>query len=234
MAAMYADEAVEAVEGVEEQAVRVGPVGPHVITTMESMGIAASDIKKLQEAGIHTIEGLSHAPMKRLTAIKGMTEQKIKKLRDAGARPAHWALAGARAVWLDSPHWVVPHSQGDSAGRLHDRQLHRAAAAQYRVHHHRLRGAGRTAGRCARARARHCFCTFIAAPGRVPTAPTAPPRAAQAALSPAPSPRFTASSALARRRSATCSPSPARRGGETWPTRCAWVPAFFVCFRGRT
>jgi DNA repair protein RAD51 len=59
--------------------------GPHGLQQLESAGVAAADIKKLQENGIHTVEGLAHAPMKQLTAIKGLTEVKIKKLKEAGA-----------------------------------------------------------------------------------------------------------------------------------------------------
>ena len=66
--------------------------GPHVIATLEGHGIPASDIKKLQEAGIHTVEALAHAPVKTLNAIKGLSEVKVTKLKQAGAsrllRPA--------------------------------------------------------------------------------------------------------------------------------------------------
>ena len=39
--------------------------------TQES-GVAASDVKKLEENGIHTVEGLAHASKKQLCAIKGL------------------------------------------------------------------------------------------------------------------------------------------------------------------
>ena len=50
-------------------------------------GVAASDIKKLLEAGIHTVEGLAHASKKSLKDIKGLSEMKVEKLKAAGARP---------------------------------------------------------------------------------------------------------------------------------------------------
>jgi hypothetical protein len=59
--------------------------GPRVIQTLEGHGIPASDIKKLQEAGIHTVEALAHAPVKTLNAIKGLSEVKVAKLKQAGA-----------------------------------------------------------------------------------------------------------------------------------------------------
>ena len=48
-------------------------------------GVAASDIKKLLEAGIHTVEGLAHASKKSLKDIKGLSEMKVDKLKAAGA-----------------------------------------------------------------------------------------------------------------------------------------------------
>ena len=44
-------------------------------------GVAASDIKKLLEAGIHTVEGLAHASKKSLKDIKGLSEMKVEKLK---------------------------------------------------------------------------------------------------------------------------------------------------------
>ena len=59
--------------------------GPHPLQALEGGGVTAGDIKKLQEAGIHTVEGLAHAPMKHLVAIKGLSEAKVKKLKEQGA-----------------------------------------------------------------------------------------------------------------------------------------------------
>lgn len=47
-------------------------------------GVAASDIKKLLEAGIHTVEGLAYASKKHLKDIKGLSEMKVEKLKMAG------------------------------------------------------------------------------------------------------------------------------------------------------
>ena len=64
--------------------------GPHLIQTLEGHGIPASDIKKLHENGVHTVENLAHAPLKQLNAIKGLSEAKVAKLKQVGA----WAQAG--------------------------------------------------------------------------------------------------------------------------------------------
>lgn len=47
---------------------------------LQSQGIAAADIKKLQEAGYNTVEAVAFAPRKDLIAIKGISEQKADKL----------------------------------------------------------------------------------------------------------------------------------------------------------
>ena len=53
-------------------------------------GVAASDIKKLLEAGIHTVEGLAYASKKHLKDIKGLSEMKVEKLKIAGeSQPWH-------------------------------------------------------------------------------------------------------------------------------------------------
>ena len=60
-------------------------------------GVAASDIKKLLEAGIHTVEGLAHASKKSLKDIKGLSEMKVEKLKAAGARPPLPSPSGPRS-----------------------------------------------------------------------------------------------------------------------------------------
>lgn len=54
--------------------------GPLSITKLEVNGITAADIKKLQEAGLHTIEAVAYTPKKALIAIKGISEQKADKI----------------------------------------------------------------------------------------------------------------------------------------------------------
>ena len=44
------------------------------------MGIASGDIKKMSEAGYHTVESVAFAPKKSILAIKGISEQKADKI----------------------------------------------------------------------------------------------------------------------------------------------------------
>ncbi|KAJ4448181.1 recombinase rad51, partial [Periplaneta americana] len=48
-------------------------------TLLQSQGISAADIKKLEEAGYHTVEAVAFAPKKHLMSIKGISEAKADK-----------------------------------------------------------------------------------------------------------------------------------------------------------
>lgn len=53
------------------------------IDRLEGPGIAASDIKKLKEAGMHTIEMVAYATKKELSGIKGISDNKVDKILEA-------------------------------------------------------------------------------------------------------------------------------------------------------
>jgi hypothetical protein len=48
------------------------------------MGLTATDIKKLTEAGYHTVESVAYTPKKALLAIKGISETKADKFLTEG------------------------------------------------------------------------------------------------------------------------------------------------------
>lgn len=54
--------------------------GPLCVTKLEQSGISSGDIKKLQEAGLHTIEAVAYTPKKMLLAIKGISDAKADKI----------------------------------------------------------------------------------------------------------------------------------------------------------
>ncbi|CAK5280511.1 unnamed protein product [Mycena citricolor] len=54
--------------------------GPILVGKLQEAGINANDIKKLMEAGLHTIEAVAFTPRKHLVAIKGISEQKADKI----------------------------------------------------------------------------------------------------------------------------------------------------------
>jgi len=69
----------------EDGAVEECAHGPIPIAALEESGVAAGDVKKLSEAGVHTVEGLARASRKHLTQIKGLSEQKVEKLKQIAA-----------------------------------------------------------------------------------------------------------------------------------------------------
>eukprot|EP00041_Stephanoeca_diplocostata_P012502 m.209446 g.209446 ORF g.209446 m.209446 type:complete len:341 (-) comp18982_c0_seq2:85-1107(-) len=54
--------------------------GPTLIQALEAAGISASDVKKLADAGLHTVEAVAYVPIKKITEIKGISEQKAAKI----------------------------------------------------------------------------------------------------------------------------------------------------------
>ena len=48
------------------------------------MGIAAADIKKLRESSYHVIEAVAHATKRELLLVKGLSEAKVNKIKEAG------------------------------------------------------------------------------------------------------------------------------------------------------
>jgi DNA repair protein RAD51 len=55
-------------------------IGPTPITKLEMAGILASDIKKMQDIGLHTIESVAYSHRKVIMGIKGISEAKAEKI----------------------------------------------------------------------------------------------------------------------------------------------------------
>ena len=49
---------------------------------LENFGVNKPDIQKLKAAGFHTVEAVAHATIRKLTDVKGLSEQKVTKLKD--------------------------------------------------------------------------------------------------------------------------------------------------------
>ena len=64
-----------------------GDVENHMpISRLEQCGISAQDVKKLRDAGFHTVEAVTFVPRKGLIAVKGISEQKAEKVRDGNGK----------------------------------------------------------------------------------------------------------------------------------------------------
>jgi hypothetical protein len=54
--------------------------GPLLVNKLQEAGIHPNDIKKLAEAGLHTVEAVAFTPKKNLLTIKGISDQKADKI----------------------------------------------------------------------------------------------------------------------------------------------------------
>ncbi|KAI8105737.1 hypothetical protein M9434_000319 [Picochlorum sp. BPE23] len=61
-------------------------ISAYAVDCLQEMGIAAADIKKLREGGFHTVEAVSFASKRELTEIKGVSEAKVGKIKEAAAK----------------------------------------------------------------------------------------------------------------------------------------------------
>ncbi len=77
----HAEKEVAVVEQAEEEEMELD--GPTPIKALEEKGINAGDIKKLEEAGFHTVESVAFTPKKALVLVKGLSEAKVEKLIEA-------------------------------------------------------------------------------------------------------------------------------------------------------
>lgn len=71
---------------VEESAGAAERNGPMDITSLEQSGVSAADVKKLQAAGLYTVEAVAYSTKKSLLAIKGISEAKADKILAAAAQ----------------------------------------------------------------------------------------------------------------------------------------------------
>ena len=56
---------------------------------LQSHGINVADVKKLKSAGICTLLGLQMTTRKKLCAIKGLSEAKVDKIKEASLKMTH-------------------------------------------------------------------------------------------------------------------------------------------------
>jgi len=76
-----AEKEVEVEQEEEEQAIELD--APTPIKALEEKGINAGDIKKMEEAGFHTVEAVAFTPKKHLIIVKGLSEAKVDKIIEA-------------------------------------------------------------------------------------------------------------------------------------------------------
>lgn len=75
-------------------------LGPKPVNVLEEHGIGAVDVKKLQEAGFHTVEAVAYTPKKQLLLIKGISEAKADKILAEAAKLVPMGFTTASAFNL--------------------------------------------------------------------------------------------------------------------------------------
>ena len=76
------------------------------VDTLQSFGVNAADLKKLKAVGICTVKGLKMVTKKKLSAIKGLSDAKVDKIKEALMKSSgdgsvfSTALEVAAVVWL--------------------------------------------------------------------------------------------------------------------------------------
>lgn len=56
--------------------------GPLLIERLEECGVSATDVKKLRDAGYHTVESVAYATLRGLCDVKGLSEMKATKIQN--------------------------------------------------------------------------------------------------------------------------------------------------------
>jgi len=83
----------EVYEQEEEQ-----PLPFNLVERLEGPGIAPGDIKKLKDAGFHTIELVAYATTKELANIKGISDNKVEKIHEAAFKMLQMGFTTATEV----------------------------------------------------------------------------------------------------------------------------------------
>lgn len=88
--------------------------GPRLINELEQAGINATDINKLKEAGMHTVDAVAMATKKQLIAIKGISEVKADKMLKAAREMVNVGFTTAADVF-ESRKDLITLSSGSTA-----------------------------------------------------------------------------------------------------------------------
>nr|CCA25020.1 DNA repair protein RAD51 putative [Albugo laibachii Nc14] len=88
--------------------------GPRLINCLEQAGINATDVNKLKEAGMHTVDAVAMATKKHLISIKGISEAKADKMIKASREMVNIGFTTAADV-LMSRKDLITLSTGSSA-----------------------------------------------------------------------------------------------------------------------
>lgn len=70
------------------------------------MGIAAADVKKLREGGFHTVEAVAFASKRELAEIKGVSDAKVAKIKEASEKIVPSGFTTAQTILQNRGHLI--------------------------------------------------------------------------------------------------------------------------------
>ncbi|GAB9468092.1 hypothetical protein Gpo141_00005418 [Globisporangium polare] len=73
--------------------------GPRLVSCLEQAGVNATDVNKLKEAGMHTVDAVAMATKKQLITIKGISEVKAEKMLKAAREMVNVGFTTAAEVF---------------------------------------------------------------------------------------------------------------------------------------
>jgi len=88
--------------------------GPRGVAELEQSGMNATDINKLKEAGLHTVDAVAMTTKRQLISIKGITEVKADKILKAARELVNVGFTTASDV-LQSRKDLITLSTGSTA-----------------------------------------------------------------------------------------------------------------------
>lgn len=68
------------------------------IEKLQEFGIAAADIKKLKDNGVHSVEALAHSNKRDLNNMKGLSEAKVDKMQKESFKLVHMGFTTATSI----------------------------------------------------------------------------------------------------------------------------------------
>lgn len=68
-----------------------------LVAELETVGVSSSDVKKLSTAGYHTAQAVAMATIRHLSRVKGISEEKAKKIQDCAKKLVPMGFTTAQA-----------------------------------------------------------------------------------------------------------------------------------------
>jgi len=74
------------------------PLARSPVRPLQDFGVAAGDVKKLKEAGFYSVESVAYASRRELADVKGVSDAKVSKIKDAASQLVPSGFATAHTI----------------------------------------------------------------------------------------------------------------------------------------